>query len=53
MSPFEKDEGYEKPNEQHSDSYTSRNNRWIVLVDDEESIRLAIGMLLYTNVNLV
>lgn len=46
ISPYDKeasDDDNTVTNEQYTNSFRSRNNHWIVLVDDEESIRLAIG----------
>lgn len=44
MSPYENNEEFEKPDEHYTDSFRLRNNHWIVLIDDEESIRVAVGM---------
>jgi DNA-binding NarL/FixJ family response regulator len=34
-------------NEANNDRFLQRNNQWVVLVDDEEAIRLAVGDFLY------
>ena len=46
ISPYDSDEKSIETDTQYKNSFLSRNHHWIVLVDDEESIRLAIGTLL-------
>jgi hypothetical protein len=35
--------------QKNTNTFSSRNNHWIILVDDEESIRMALGEFLYSS----